>query len=61
MKLKTLAWTQIILGALFLIDGLYGMLVSDRGLIIRFSQEYIVLGLGLFAFLTGLYNLKNKK
>jgi len=61
MKLKTLAWSQIIIGALFLLDGLWGMIFSDRGVIIRLSQEYVVLGIGLFALLTGLYNLKQKK
>ena len=61
MKIKTLARLQIIIGSLFLIDGLWGILFSDRGLLIRFTQEYITLGLGLFALLTGIYNFKQKK
>ena len=61
MKIKTLAWSQIILGILFLFDGFWGMIFSDRGLLIRFSQEYVVLGLGLFALLTGIYNFQKKK
>jgi hypothetical protein len=61
MKLKTLAWMQTVIGSLFLIDGLWGMIFSERGLMIRFGQEYIVLGIGLFAFATGIYNLNQKK
>lgn len=61
MKIKTLAWIQIILGVYFLVfEGLWinftaGLWLSQLG------QNVVAIGFGLFAFLTGLYNLNQKK
>jgi len=60
MKIKTLAWIQIIFGIIFLADGLLINLSAGRWLT-QLAQNDILWGFGLFALLTGLYNLKQKK
>ena len=60
MKLKTLAWIQIIIGVILLVDGLWidfsaGMFFTQWG------ANFASWGAGLFALITGCYNLKQKK
>ena len=60
MKLKTLAWIQIIIGVILLINGLW--IEFAQGLwFTQLGTNFVSWGTGLFAIVTGCYNLKQKK
>tara|TARA_Y100000310_G_scaffold37941_1_gene35569 strand:- start:1430 stop:1612 length:183 start_codon:yes stop_codon:yes gene_type:complete len=60
MKLKTLAWWQIVIG-LLLFHKSFSVITSGESLAYEIGATAYIYLTALFALLTGIYNLKQKK
>ena len=61
MKLKTLAWFQIVIGVLLFVKVIAVLTNGEANIFVQLGATAHLILIALFALLTGIYNLKQKK